>query len=136
MCSIEASQVGVSICDVCWIDQSTSLPSGLKYNPPHRTDQTHLQPLSNHVDCYKAAGMKADMASGPDRRTEYNPPHRTDQTHLQPLSNHVDCYKAAGMKADVGQIGEPSGVAVGRDSELCGLFVVALLPQWRDSVVC
>ncbi|CAL8394443.1 unnamed protein product [Boreogadus saida] len=41
------------------------------YNPPHRTDQTHLQPLSNHVDCYKAAGMKADVASGPDRRTEW-----------------------------------------------------------------
>ncbi|CAL8373930.1 unnamed protein product [Boreogadus saida] len=36
------------------------------YNPPHRTDQTHLQALSNHVDCYKAAGMKADVASGPD----------------------------------------------------------------------
>ncbi|CAL8249754.1 unnamed protein product [Boreogadus saida] len=72
-----------------------------RYNPPHRTDQTHLQALSNHVDCYKAAGMKADVASGPDRRTEYNPPHRTDQTHLQALSNHVDCYKAAGMKADV-----------------------------------
>ena len=36
----------------------------------------------------------------------------------------------------VGQIGEPSGFAVGRESELCGLFVVALLPQWRVSVVC
>ncbi|CAL8333422.1 unnamed protein product [Boreogadus saida] len=42
-----------------------------RYNPPHRTDQTHLQPLSNHVDCYKAAGMKADVPSGPDRRTEW-----------------------------------------------------------------
>ena len=36
----------------------------------------------------------------------------------------------------MGQIGEPSGFAVGRESELCGLFVVALLPQWRVSVVC
>ena len=35
----------------------------------------------------------------------------------------------------MGQIGEPSGFAVGRESELRGLFVVALLPQWRDSVV-
>ena len=26
-------------------------------------------------------------------------------------------------------------VAVGRESELRGLFVAALLPQWRDSVV-
>ena len=41
------------------------------------------------------------------------------------------------MKADgaVGQRGEQSVVAVGRESELRGLFVVALLPQWRDSVV-
>ena len=68
----------------------------------------------------------------------YHPPHRTDQTHLQPLSNHVDCYKAAGMKADVasGQIGDQSVVAVGRESELRGLFVVAFLPQWRVSSVC
>ena len=34
----------------------------------------------------------------------------------------------------MGQIGEPSGFAVGRESELRGLFVVALLPQWRVSV--
>ena len=36
----------------------------------------------------------------------------------------------------MGQIGEPSGFAVGRESELRGLFVVALLPQWRVSSVC
>ena len=39
-----------------------------RYHPPHRTDQTHLQPLSNHVDCYKAAGMKADVASKKSKR--------------------------------------------------------------------
>ena len=33
-----------------------------RYHPPHRNGQTHLQPLSNQVDCYKAAGMKADGA--------------------------------------------------------------------------
>ncbi|CAL8356365.1 unnamed protein product [Boreogadus saida] len=83
------------------VNETNKRNEPVRYNPPYRTDQRHLQPLSNHVDCYKAAGMKADVASGPDRRTEYNPPYRTDQTHLQPLSNHVDCYKAAGMKADV-----------------------------------
>ena len=40
------------------------------FHPPHRTGQTHLQPLSSQEDIYKAAGMKADGASGPDRRTE------------------------------------------------------------------
>ena len=69
-----------------------------RYHPPHRTGQTHLQPLSNQVDCYKAAGMKADGASGPDRRTE-----------LGSLSVASQSYVV--------------------------LFVVALLPQGRDSVI-
>ncbi|CAL8349286.1 unnamed protein product [Boreogadus saida] len=118
--------------------QGTTLPIGLI---------THLQALSNHMDCYKAAGMKADEPVGQIGEPSGVAVGRESElrttlpigliTHLQALSNHMDCYKAAGMKADepVGQIGEPSGVAVGRESELRGLFVVALLPQWRGIVI-
>ena len=42
--------------------------SCFRWRPPTLTGQAHLQHLSNQVDCYKAAGMEADGASGPSRQ--------------------------------------------------------------------
>ncbi|CAL8302697.1 unnamed protein product [Arctogadus glacialis] len=65
------------------------------YHPPHRTGQTHLQPLSNQVDCYKAAGMKADVASGPDRRTELGSLSVASQSYVGSSSWH--CSLSGGI---------------------------------------
>ena len=42
--------------------------SRFRWRPPHLIGQAHLQHLSNQVDCYKAAGMEADVAGGPSRQ--------------------------------------------------------------------
>ena len=92
-----------------------------RYHPPHLTGQTHLQPLSNHVDCYKAAGTEADGASEPDRRTEWGRCRsrvRATWALRRGIYSSVEGYCLL-------------------IAPLVEGYCCSLLPQWRDSVtVC